>query len=430
MAVCLRLSSITVEKRKKILNELTIYPKETEYEKKNPVYLFDVDRDSDIFYCPFSYYTQFLSNDDDIVKIKHKKIKCKEIIFEGKLTDYQKEIKDETFNIMNNFKSVLLSAYCGFGKTCYSIWFSSLQCFKVEVWILGHRINILEQWEHSIKKFCPNATYQIVKSKTKINKGCNFYIMNISNVPKRERKDYNNCGILIIDEAHTVCTQIYSQSLLYFCPLYVISLTATPTRTDGMDKILEYISGPYMIKKRMTRPFNVYVIDYKSRIRPRQNVVGSLDWGNILEQQCNDNNRNELIINIIEKFFYRNILVLCKRVSQSKYFYQVLKEKGEDVELYVASQKIFDYSCRILISTFSKVGVGFDHGKLDMLIMASDIQEGCEQYLGRVLYRSSITPIVIDFRESFRPFHKHMEYRFEIYKYNGGQILDFNNIFF
>ena len=38
-------------------------------------------------------------------------------------------------------------------------------------------------------------------------------------------------------------------------------------------------------------------------------------------------------------------------------------------------KKYFNYSSRILVATVQKAGVGFDHPKLDSLIIASDVQE-------------------------------------------------------
>ena len=38
-------------------------------------------------------------------------------------------------------------------------------------------------------------------------------------------------------------------------------------------------------------------------------------------------------------------------------------------------KKYFNYSSRILVATVQKAGVGFDHPKLDTLIVASDLKE-------------------------------------------------------
>ena len=46
-------------------------------------------------------------------------------------------------------------------------------------------------------------------------------------------------GFLIIDEAHTFCTETRIKSLLRVKPRYIISCTATPDREDGLYSMIE-----------------------------------------------------------------------------------------------------------------------------------------------------------------------------------------------
>ena len=109
-----------------------------------------------------------------------------------------------------------------------------------------------------------------------------------------------------------------------------------------------------------------------------------MDWNSVLQSQTMDVKRNEIIVNIVKMFKERNFLILSKRVDQVKYLVKRLLEEGEDVTSLVGVKKHFDYSSRILVATVQKAGVGFDHPKLDSLIIASDVQEYFIQYLGRV----------------------------------------------
>jgi hypothetical protein len=427
MSVKLKLSSIHIDIRKKILQDLTVHAKETKYGKNVPIYLFDVDVDNDILYCPLAYYFHYLEENKNIQIIKEKKRKIKnQSPFNGTLTEGQNGVKSQVFELLNFSSSILFSAYCGFGKTAFSIFISSLKSLPYEVFILCHRVTIYEQWRDSIIKFCgENVGVQILTAKNKKIEGCKFYIMNISNVHKRDRRDYSNCGILVCDEAHCMCSDISAQQLLYFSPKILFALTATPEKSNDLDIILEHFFGPFIIRQRMKRPFNVYVRKYKGKIKTKTTNNG-LDWGDVLEQQCGDAKRNDMIIEIITKFWFRNIFVLCKRKTQSKYIFDRLKEMGEDVDIYISTQKKYNYNCRVLVSTFSKSGVGFNNTRLDMLIFASDVQEGLEQYLGRVIFRSSISPIVIDFQDSFYQLYKHSLARLDFMKTMGGDVREFD----
>lgn len=431
------INNCSIEQRQKIISDLTIEYQETEFGRKPSFHLFEIDETPFYknVYVPFSYYYHYLSNNKNseksIKKTYPKSITNYEFI--GKLTEKQELVKDEVFETLNRTKSIILSFHCGFGKTIFSIYITSL--LKYKACILAHRVNLIDQWYYSIKKVCPEASIQILDTKCKIDKSNDFFIINSLNVTKRLKEDFKDIGILIVDEAHTICTENLSKGLFHFQPKYLIGLTATPYRTDGMSVILEHFFGPEIIERKLRRPFNVYVLktvkngQIKIKSETKVNKMGKLDWNSVLKSQCLNIYRNNTIVNIISFFKTRNILVLCKLVEQSKYLLNKLKEIGENVDMFVSTQKKFNHDSRILISTFSKTGVGFDHPKLDMLIIASDVEEGIEQYVGRIFRRQDTTPIIIDILDDFKPLYNHYLTRRKLYLETGAEINDYVKIF-
>lgn len=425
--------------KQKIISDLTIEYQENEFGKKPSFLLYEIDETP--FYknilVPFAYYYHNLSSLFKKLKIENKKKEypksSSEYVFEGTLTEKQELVKEEVFETLNRTKSIILSFHCGFGKTIFSIYIASL--LKYKTCVLAHRVNLIDQWYYSIKKVCPQATIQILDTKCKIDKSCDFFIINSLNVCKRTKDDFKDIGIVIVDEAHTICTENLSKGLFHFIPKYMIGLTATPYRTDGMSVILEHFFGPEIIERKLRRPFNVYLLKTaKHGIVPiksetKVNKMGKLDWNSVLKSQCLNVKRNNMIVEIIKYFRTRNILVLCKLVEQSKYLLNKLKEEDEFVDMFVSTQKKFNHESRILISTFSKTGVGFDHPKLDMLIIASDVEEGIEQYVGRIFRRQDVTPIIIDILDDFRPLYNHYLSRRKLYIETGAEITDYENIF-
>ena len=426
------INNCSIEQRQKIISDLTIEYQETEFGRKPSFHLFEIDETPFYknVYVPFSYYYHYLSN----IKIPEKSKITKTFpkstsnyTFVGKLTEKQELVKDEVFETLNRTKSIILSFHCGFGKTIFSIYITSL--LKYKACILAHRVNLIDQWYYSIKKVCPEATIQILDTKCKIDKSNDFFIINSLNVTKRSKDDFKDIGILIIDEAHTICTENLSKGLFHFQPKYLLGLTATPYRTDGMSVILEHFFGPEIIERKLRRPFNVYVLKTKIVHEPKANKMGKLDWNSVLKSQCLHVDRNKMIVNIVRYFNNRNILILCKLVEQSKMILQMLKQINQHADMFVSTQKKFDYDCRVLISTYSKTGVGFDHPKLDMLIIASDVEEGIEQYVGRIFRRQDTTPIIIDILDEFRPLYNHYLTRRKLYLDTGAEINDLKKCF-
>ena len=308
-------------------------------------------------------------------------------------------------------------------NTIYSIFLSAKLQYKVMV--LCHRINIIEQWEYAIHKVCPEALVQVLDGKTSMDPDGDFFIMNVANVHKRDRDYFRIIGLLIVDEAHTICTENLSQSLFWFQPKYNLALTATPDRTDGKGKILELYYGNERIVRKLWRPFNVYVVNTCFKPVTQQTKQGRLDWNSVLESQGSEESRNLLIVAIIRYFRTRNFLVLCKRVDQTNILFKMLKACREDADVYTGTTKQFNRSSRILVSTYSKSGVGFDHPKLDALIIASDVEEGIEQYIGRVFRREDVVPIIFDILDKLHTLFKHFLTRRALYTSIGGDVKEF-----
>ncbi len=425
MSCVIDIENYPLQKRKQILNDLTLYSNESKYADSKKVSCFANDPFSENgVIVPFAY-----ANTSSLVNT-HSSYPSTSTTFIGKLNQVQTEIKDEAINILETNKSILISLYTGAGKTAFAIY---LAChFKLKTLIFVHRVNIIDQWEQSIHKFCKNATIQKITEKKQDLIDADFYLINVDIISSRTRKEFKNIGLLISDESHCICTENRSNALMMFQPKYLIGLTATPERTDGMDKILLLYFGEYWIIREMNRMFNVYIVNtnYKPVSKTQKN--GNMDWNSVISSQCENEDRNKLIVKLSRYFLTRNILILCKRKTQVEMVYDMLNT-FENVEKYTGTQKNFNVKCRILVSTFSKSGIGFDFEKLDMLIIASDVNEGIQQYLGRVFRKRNTYPIIIDLRDNVyknHPLSKHLQERINMYEQSGGIIKNFNLNFY
>ena len=447
MSVKISISSFNNNSIKKLNKDLHIKPivKDTSFFGNNNSYTpslktveaFDTFKENNINYAciPLSYYYHHLS-DLNSIQQSYSSI---DISFNGSLLPRQKEVRDEILEILNRTKTVVLSLHTGFGKTVMALYLASK--VKLKTIILCHRKIIVDQWISSIKKYIPDATYSILgetptkkarKADSTVltdDENPDFIIANVINVPKKERNFYKDIGLIIVDEIHTVCTNSFSKSLLYIFPKYLIGLSATPFRTDGMDRIIELFCGPEIVYRKLFKPFNIYKLNTDYKPDSKLNVTGKLDWNSVLEGQATDISRNRLIVDLCRYFMNRNILVLVKRKEHALKLMSMLKEKGEDVDIFMDTQRTFNYDCRVLIATYSKGGVGFDHPKLDMLISGADVEEGFQQYIGRIFRRDDVSPIYIDLIDNMSTIKKHSITRLKICKEIGGEVKDFNKVF-
>jgi len=378
---------------------------------------YHISDNNDVF-LPFHYA---LNNVPNSSRPGRKELGVIDVKFTKELRKGQKDVKNEIINLLNKKYSCILSFYPGFGKTSLSIYVASKISLKTLV--IVHRIVLLEQWVESIKKFCPEATFSIIKPKYK-EKDLNsdFLLVNAINVEKIGIKAFKDIGLLIVDEIHTIATETLSKSLYYVTPRYLIGLSATPTRPDGMDVLLDVYFGKEKITKKLYRKHQVYQLQTGLEPEIKLSQTGNVDWSSVIDFQSNTEERNNMIIDIILKFKKRNFLVLCKRISQAKYLLEKLEEHKEKTTSLLGDENTYDTNARILIATFQKCGVGFSHDILDSLILAADVEEYFIQYLGRVMRTEEVEPIIFDLVDDNPTLKRHFSTRKKVYLESGGMI--------
>jgi hypothetical protein len=296
---------------------------------------------------------------------------------------------------------------------------------KLKTLIVSHRIVLINQWKDSINKFCPAATVQVLTAKS-VMKDCDFYIMNPANVPKHDHEFYKDIGFMIVDEVHLIMAEGLSKCMQRIVPRYVIGLSATPYREDGLNMLLDLYFGKRKIYRKLFRKHNVYKINTSFVPTVELAKNGRVNWGVILDTQCNDMARNDMIVRLVKFFPKRVFLVLCKRINQGNYLVKKLLEEGEDVTSLIGKQQEFEQKSRILVGISSKVGTGFDHPRLDALILASDIQAYFIQYLGRCMRTQEGVPMIFDLVDKNPILDKHFKVRRATYIEHGGSITEFS----
>jgi superfamily II DNA or RNA helicase len=445
MSVYVPVKHISPEFNKILCNELVVTPKESDYGDSLPLDCYDVFsmEDKTSICIPLYYYNTHRdtildpSEVSTVISDEKKYPPHSGYTFKGELKPKQLDIRTKCLRKLNKYNTLLLSLGTGGGKTVITIYLA----YKIglKTCVMAHRKFLIDQWKDRIYQFAPMAKVQILHAKTKMDLKADIYIMNIDTVHKKEYGFFSDIGVMVIDEAHLSCSPGRLKAYFKFAPKYLICLTATPDeRPDTLD---DQIFGLYVGKKArvhspLWREHNVYKFDTGFFPHIKYSRSGKLDWTDIIKQQSENTKRNDSIVKVIRYFDKINFIVLCKRVLQAKYIYSSLKDAGECVDIYTGEHNTYNFNTRILISSFSKTGVGFDwvpttpDGQpLDMgLIVASDIMGYFLQYLGRV-FRSDKSPIVIDFVDRFKPMINHWQVRTNNYQSVGGNIQNFHTVF-
>lgn len=424
MSFTIPLNSLNDELKKQIVLDLHFQKHAPSFKPKSYLYNSNIDeivpyRINDQFvYIPFDYALNKLKRTAPprntfalIVEDKH---------IYSKLRDPQRQIFDDIILHLGKYHTALLALHVGFGKSILAMAISNK--IKLRTIIVTHRVLLCNQWKESMVRWCPNHVTCIFDPKKKILQDCDFLICTVLNVPKIPLEYAKTIGFVVVDECHLISTAHFSKSLNYLFPRYMIGLSATPYRKDGMDKLMDMYFG----EKRFTRVLKLEHVVYKiqTSFEPKiqLNRNGEMDWNHILEQQCNHEERNRMIISLCALFPDRRILILCKRVKQAEVLHEMAIENNLSATSLIGNKNTFSKDAHILIATVQKAGVGFSHDVLDMLILASDVEEYYIQYLGRVTRRPDVTPIIIDIVDKNKILQNHFRTRKKVYEEIGGSI--------
>lgn len=436
MSIVIESKDISVDLEDKILKEVFVkkieggnsfaFNKFSKKPKEKIVQPIRVSQDQTKAYLPFDWALQNIKN---VKRPSREQFTAINVKFNTSLREGQKQVKEEAISALNKRCSIMLALYPGFGKTSLSIFLSSK--IGLKTLIICHRIILLNQWEEAIKRFIDDAKVCLVKpgmsnKKIKEAEESQFLLVNAQNVKTLSEDFFKNLGVglVIVDEIHLILCESLSECLGYLCPRYLIGLSASPYRADGMDKLLDFYFGEEKIVRELYHPHIVYKID--TRIKYEED---SKDWNALITEQSSHEKRNKFIVDIILHFKDRNFLVLCKRIEQSKTIFNYLQEEKENVSLIAEDNNKFDKDSRIIVATTGKAGVGFSVDSIDSLILASDIQSYFEQYMCRCIRREDVSPIIFDLVDDDKALKRHFTERKKVYEKAGGVIHSFNKQF-
>ena len=361
------------------------------------------------------------------------------------------------------FSNGILSAATAFGKTVVCSYLIAER--KVNTLILLESTDLIPQWEDELNRFLvideeppeyKTKTGRIKKRTSVIGtlkggKDTMTGIIDIAMIGSLYKKGafherLNSYGMVIMDECHHAASTTAQKILKKVNARYVYGVSATPMRSDNLEKINYMLLGPirhkytamertveqgidHFVIPRYTRLINT--TDDKENINVAYALVSSSKVRNeqILEdiRKCVEQGRTPVILTRYKehaKFLYDNIR------EHADYVFLLYGDNSakENAEIRAKLKQVPDDKSLILVATGQKIGEGFDYPRLDTLMLAAPVSFAgrLEQYVGRLNrdYDEKKDVIVYDYIDShIQKFNNMYLKRLRTYKKIGFRVM-------
>ena len=428
---CLAKSSVSPERLEQIKQSLMMAPKSTQaYQKPEsfPIYAESRQR----IYLPRAWAEEqigpadadWLPGGSDLPS---------ELIPKGTPYEYQENIIQ---TIIKKGTRGLLCVPCGKGKT-----FMALQIagrLRKRFLVIVDKEFLLEQWKGEIAVVLPSARVGIVrmnKAEVEADK-YDITICMIQTLCQRTWPEgfFSGYGLTIFDECHHLGASHFSKALLKVQTPYMLGLSATPTREDGLTKVFEAFLGKPIYWEKQRDPDESVVVravhfnhDDPAYTEVPTDWRGDIVTARLLTKLVTFGPRNTMIIRMLIELASdsrRYVLVLSERKSHLEIIEEGLKAANISYGYYIGGMKQSDRDTnaadkQVLLATYAMASDALNIKKLNCVILGSP-RKNVEQSTGRILRQRpeerQLDPIIVDVIDSHGIYQGQWRKRMKYYK--------------
>ena len=429
-------NEINVKQLEKIKQQLNVKPNvNTDYGPAPPGFKIYLESQSKLYIPKHFAFKEF----GEPQHIKLNEGETRDFQFEGQLRDKQIPVVsafidscDTTKPYTKASRGGIISVPCGFGKTVIALYL--LSEMRKKTLVIVHKEFLVNQWKERIQQYLPDAKIGFIQGNKIEIDDCDIVIGMLQSISMKDYPEspFQDFGFCIVDECHHIAAEVFSRSLYKVNCQFMLGLSATPKRKDGLSKVFEWFLGPYVYldkTKRELRQVETTMIHYQhaSPLYSREEMTGfgKTCIPRMITNICNFTRRTRLIIGLVKQLLQnseRCILVLSDRIEHLKNMDKLLRETGEtSVGFYIGGMKEAQLkaseSCRVILGSYSMSSEGMDIPCLNTLILASP-KSDIEQSIGRILRRhhETVVPTVYDIVDNFSIFRNQAMKRRSFYE--------------
>ena len=323
-----------------------------------------------------------------------------ELAFQGQLKAFQATAIEKM--LTRDFGT--LSAPTGSGKTVMALQMIAYR--KQPALVIVHTKDLAHQWVQRIERFLQipaNEVGLIGAGKRKV--GNRLTVALVQSLYRCADEVAPLIGHVIVDECHRIPSRTFTEAVTEFDSQYMLGLSATPWRRDGLSKLIFWHLGDVhheVDQERLVAEGHILraeVIVRQTDFKPHYDPIN--EYSKMLSELTDDDDRNRLIAQDIASEMAQTpgtCLVLSDRKRHCETLQALLKFKFKipvtcltgDVPMdqrHAIIAQLNQGHIRVLVATGQLIGEGFDCKNLSTLFLVTPIRFSGRllQYLGRIL---------------------------------------------
>lgn len=300
--------------------------------------------------------------------------------------------------------------------------------------ILVHKEFLMNQWIERMTDFLPTAKIGKIQAQTFDVEGKDVVIGMIQTLYDKvyPANTFASFGLTIIDEVHRIGSEQFSRTLLQTVTPYMLGISATVDRKDGLTDVLYHFIGPKIYSENRENDDKVCVraIEYVCADREFNEVDvdfrGNPAYSKMISKLSNFIPRTEFVVRVLRDLLEEHedsqIMVLAHQRELLKYIHDAVVARGiadGSVGFYVGGMKETALKVtegkQIVLATYAMAAEALDIKSLSTLVMITP-KTDIIQSVGRILRMKHEHPIVVDIVDKHDNFQKQWFQRRRFYK--------------
>ena len=298
--------------------------------------------------------------------------------------------------------------------------------------ILVHKEFLMNQWIERITDFVPSARVGKIQGPKFDIEDKDIVIGMIQTIYNRSYspKAFDSFGLTIIDEVHRIGSEEFSKTLFKISTGYMLGISATVERKDGLTNILYMFIGPkiYEEERKESSVVEVRAMFYEHPDEEYSteefDFRGKIKYSTMVSKISDFPPRQRFIVTLLEDLVQENpskqIMVLSHKRDLLDYLDESVTKKGfASCGQYVGGMKQSALQLteekQIVLATYAMAAEALDIKSLNTLVMVSP-KTDITQSVGRILRTECAGKIIVDIVDSHEVFQNQWKRRKTFYR--------------